>query len=177
MIRTHASSKQYDVYSSRSPNSWDGLTLYLCATPSSCKILGLLTKWVECLNTSLGVGEYKHHLIISQLNACIFDLLIGWLNETCVTDSIENLHDITHCTLVLFIHCTIDEKCIGRLQERVGNSTSLNKREHGRTLQASHKGLTLGKRWKFHQLTHRIALKSFETCYFHCLLPPLLAAV
>ena len=38
------------MYSSRSPKSWDGLTLYLCATPSSCSILGLLTKWVKCFD-------------------------------------------------------------------------------------------------------------------------------
>nr|DAU82261.1 MAG TPA: hypothetical protein [Caudoviricetes sp.] len=159
------------MYSSRSPKSWEGLTLYLCATPSSCIILGLLTKWVKCFDTSLRIGEYKHHLIISQLNACILDLLIGRLNEARITDCVKDLHDITHSTFVFFIHGTIDEKGVGRLQQRVGDSTCLNQGKHRGTLQASHKRLTLGKRWKFHQLTHRIALQNFKTCYFHCLLP------
>ena len=83
-INPHASSKQKAVYSSDINNKVLGLTLYICAKPSTFRILSLATKGLQILNAALSVVEQEHKLLVSEHKTSADNLVIRRLKKRCL---------------------------------------------------------------------------------------------
>nr|DAH81251.1 MAG TPA: hypothetical protein [Bacteriophage sp.] len=141
-----ASFRQYPVYSSSMPRISLGILLYRVLILRSSITLELRTKAAQGSHPPLSVVEHKHQLVIREGDTRLLQLSIGGLNETGLTDSIQDTEQIAHGLVILSVKTPLGKQLTGRGDESIGDFTSPDKGQHGRSLQTGHKRLALNKR-------------------------------
>nr|DAK02455.1 MAG TPA: hypothetical protein [Caudoviricetes sp.] len=174
-MRPQASSKQKAVYSSSKFRSSDGRRLNLFASFIRLIIRGLRTKVVQGPNSSLRVVEQEHVLLISQLHACLTQLLVGRLYEASLADDIQDREDILESLRLLLVHTSAGEQIVRSEQERVRDFVGLGQGQHRGPLDTGHKRLVLREGRELDNLTGCVLsqLVKGSDFLFHDLGPPL----
>nr|DAE34774.1 MAG TPA: hypothetical protein [Bacteriophage sp.] len=134
------------MYSSSIARSSLGVLLYRLLILRSSITLELATKAAQGSHPPLSIVEHKHKLVIREGDTRLFQLSIGGLNETGLTDSIQDIKQIAHGLVIFSVKTSLGEQLTGRGDESIGDFTSPDKGQHGRSLQTGHKRLTLDKR-------------------------------